>query len=82
MTCLIEKIHLVDGRDFLLFNPRYTHSVDGQILVGRTVSDDGQPDDQNTVTISPHEIAYTVGMKRNDNYGYDEDPSVVPPSLR
>lgn len=79
---LIEKIYLLDGSSFLLFNPRYTHAVDGRILVGQAVSEDGQPVVHSSVVVDPVEIAYTVGVKRNENYGFDEDRSVVPPSLR
>lgn len=78
---LLERVYLQDGSSCLLFNPRYTHAVDGQVLVGRLVDENGQPSGD-SVMISPLNIAYTVAVKRNDSYGYDDDPMSVPPSLR
>lgn len=82
MSSLIEKVYLTDGSSFLLFNPKYTHAVDGRILAGRAVSEDGQPVENSTIAVDPADIAYTVGVKRNEDFGFDEDRSVVPPSLR
>lgn len=79
---LLEKVVLNSGEQFLLFNPRYTHAINGRVLVGSAVSEDGQPVDREVIAIEPLDIAYTVGMKRTENFGFEEDRSVVPPSLR
>jgi hypothetical protein len=79
---LLEKVVLRDGTEVLLFNPRYTHAVNGQVLVGSAVSEEGQPVAHNSLAINPADIAYTVGMKRTEEFGFEEDRSVVPPSLR
>jgi hypothetical protein len=51
-------------------------------MVGSAVSEDGQPVAGSSIVIDPASIAYTVGVKRNDDFGFDDDPSIVPPSLR